>query len=293
MSDPVRQSCFATQVVRRNAKREAHAWRIELAEEKARNATVAPALPTTIEDAESGALPSGPEWASTPAGEQVLAGLRYAQLAQDIIVISGPTGVGKSHAAKHYRAITPGAFYALMNPTSMGLATCLEEIAIASGINDYSPSPGYLFRAICMHLKQKNALLIIDDAHVLGVRALDQIRCIHDRVGTGVALIGSARVHSQTAGAGGNVQLDRLQARIGRRIQLKLSSPEDADALLRAWGYRDSTSLGLGRLIVRRPGGLQGLTKALRLAALYAQAEGREPGTEDLRAAMADAGVLG
>src|SRR5690606_15390423 len=112
------------------------------------------------------------------------------------IVISGPTGVGKSHAAKRYRSVASDAFYALMNPTSAGVGPCLEEVAIAVGIHDYSPSPGYLFRAICMHLKRKQALLIVDDAHVLGVRALDQIRCIHDRIGLGVALIGSERVHA-------------------------------------------------------------------------------------------------
>lgn len=240
----------------------------------------------------TGGLPEGPAWVSTPSAEKIIAGLRYAQLANDVVLIYGGAGLGKSKSIHRYAQSAPNVFAVEMSPATSGVLACLEEIAIAVGMRDYTRQAAFLHRAICVRLRGTNGLLVIDEAQHLGVMALDQVRAIHDRTGVGLALVGNERVYTQMAGSNRAAYLDRLYSRIGKRIHLKKSSDGDADALVKAWGIDDGACRARIRDIASKPGALRVLTKVLRLAATYAQAANRKVCCEDIHASWRELGGL-
>lgn len=240
----------------------------------------------------TGGLPEGPAWVSTPSAEKVIAGLRYAQMANDICVIYGGAGLGKSKGIERYRQTNPNAWSVELTPAHVGIVACLEEIAIALGLRDYVRTAGFLHRAICNRLRGTRGILIIDEAQHLGVQALDQVRAIHDNTHVGLALVGNERVYTQMAGSNRAAYLDRLYSRIGKRIHLKRSTDADADALIRAWGIEDAKCRVRIREIASRPGALRVLTKTLRLAATYAQAASRKVCCDDIQASWRELGGM-
>lgn len=247
---------------------------------------------TYLERRARAGLPEAPDWVDTPTTERIQAGLRYAQLAQDMVVIYGPAGVSKTKTCQHYTTQAPGVVHATMTPATNSVLASLATIAEACGLRDYPNAAAGLQRMICSRLRQTNGLLIIDEAQHLGVQALDEVRSIHDACLIGVALVGNEAVYNRMTGGNRAPYLDRLFSRIGKRVALKGSSDADIDAILRAWRIQDSNCRMQIREIARRPGALRVLTKVLRLAASFAAANDRVICCDDIKAAWRDLGAM-
>lgn len=261
--------------------------------------TIAPARLATYEQSRSGTslvvpagLPEAPEWVETPTSKKILAGLRYAQLASDIVVIYGGAGLGKTHSIRQYQATSLNVFHAEMSPSTRGVLASLEEIALAVGLSNYGSRPAFMHRTICARLRNTGGLMVIDEAQELSVLALDQVRCIHDRARIGIALVGNERVYTQMTGSNRAAYLDRLYSRIGKRIHLKRSTDGDADSLIKAWGITDGTCRARLLEIASKPGALRVLNKTLRLAQTYARSDDRQVEHGDIDAAWHDLGGL-
>lgn len=237
-------------------------------------------------------LPAAPEWIETPSGERMLAGLRYAQLASDMVVIYGGAGLGKTKSIERYHRIAPNVFVATMTPAVHGVLGCLEEIAIGMGLREFPHSAPGLSRTIISRLRSTNGLLVIDEAQHLNVQALDQVRSIHDAARVGIALVGNEQVYTRMSGGTRAAYLDRLFSRIGKRIALRRSTEADIDAVIDAWGIADRDCRRHVHDIASKPGALRVLTKVLRLAASYAQAQARSLCCDDVRAAWKELGGL-
>lgn len=237
-------------------------------------------------------LPDAPDWVETPTAARIVAGLRYAQLAQDMVVIYGPAGVSKTETCKHYVTQAPSVHHVTMTPATTGVLSCLEEIAIAVGLRDWQRSAAGLQRLIVDRIRNTHGLLIIDEAQHLSIQALDQIRSLHDRCLIGVALVGNETVYTRMTGGSRAPYLDRLFSRIGKRVALKGASDADIDALLKAWKITDTSCRAQVREIARRPGALRVLTKVLRLAASFAHAQEQPVCCDHVRAAWRDLGAM-
>lgn len=238
----------------------------------------------------TGGLPEGPAWVTTPTSEKIMAGLRYAQMANDMVIVYGGAGLGKTKTVQRYAASTPNVFHVEMSPATHGVLTSLESIAIAVGLRDFGRQAAGMHRAICARLRGTNGLLVVDEAQHLGLQALDQVRSIHDATGVGIALVGNERVYSQMVGTNRAAYLDRLYSRVGKKIHLKKTVDGDADALIKAWGIEDVSCVNRVRDIASKPGALRVLNKVLRLAATYAQAANRPVCCEDIHAACRELG---
>ncbi len=234
----------------------------------------------------------GPSWTSTPTGERILAGLRYAQFTSDIVVIYGGAGLGKSHCVRHYSNLTPSVFSVELSPATGSLTASLQEICRSLDLRVFGEQNSYMHRAIKTKLRGTTSLLVVDEAQELSIQALDQIRCIHDQARIGVALVGNEQVYAQIAGAKRAAYLDRLHSRIGKRIHIPCAVPGDAAALIAAWGISDPGCRYLLSRIAARPGAFRLLRKVLTLASAYAEAELRHLSKEDVDAAWADLGGL-
>lgn len=237
-------------------------------------------------------LPDAPDYIATPTAEKIEAGLRYGQLAQDIVIIYGPAGISKTKTCQHYQTQAPGVVMATMTPATCSVVSCLEEIAGALNIRDTPRSAAALQRLIVTRLRNTNGLLIIDEAQHLTVQALDEVRSIHDTCLIGVALVGNETVYSRMTGGNRAPYLDRLFSRVGKRVALRGATDADIEALIGAWKIHDANCRTQIREIARRPGALRVLTKVLRLAASFAAAQGHPICCDDVRAAWKDLGAL-
>lgn len=241
---------------------------------------------------ESRALPRAPDWISTPSAERVMAALGYAQLAQDVAIIYGGAGLGKTSAARRYRKTSPNVWIATMTPCTASAVTALEEIADALGIEPGTGSgAARLQRNLIRRLRGTMGLLIIDEAQHLSVAALDAIRALHDATSIGLALVGNEAVYARMTGGNRAPYLDRLFSRIGKRVRLTRAARGDVDGIIEAWRIESKDCRAVLQDIASKPGGLRGLTKVLRLASMFAAGAGRSVCCDDVRAAWRDLGA--
>ena len=236
-------------------------------------------------------LPAAPTWFDTAQTQRILATLRYAQLANDMVVIYGPAGVSKSASCKRYAAVSPNVFVVEMSPAQAGLTAALKAVYEAVGLKDGNLTAAQINKLICQRLKGSEGLLIIDEAQHLGHMALDQIRSIHDATGIGIALVGNEQVYTVMTGGTRAAYLDRLFSRIGKRLALKAPAEADVDALIKAWRIDDASCRSQIRAVAQRPGALRVLTKVLRLASATAAATGRPLCCDDVAAAIKELGA--
>jgi DNA transposition AAA+ family ATPase len=234
-------------------------------------------------------LPSAPAWISMPSSERVLATLSYAQYGEDIVVIYGAAGVGKTQSCKHYLANNPNVWLATMSPASARTVPALEEVAEAVGLHE-SGGGAKLQRMIIRKIRGTYGLLIIDEAQHLALTALDELRTLHDATGIGLALVGNEAIYARMTGGNRAAYLDRLYSRVGKRLHLLRAQPTDVNALITAWGMRAKDCSEICHAIARKPGGLRGLTKTLRLASMFAAGAHRTLICTDIRAAWRDLG---
>ena len=222
--------------------------------------------------------------------EEIEAVLAHAQAAGDVVLIHGRSGAGKSWAVARYCAGRNASFRVTMTGAVVTLAGLLARVAAAVGAGERHGSALAAETAIVGRLRGRGALLVVDEAHHLSARLLDELRCIRDLAGLGLALIGGDELWSALAGS---ARCDQIVGRIG--IRLPLGAAVDADVLdLAASVLGRRPGAGEAKRLVaaaRGAGGLHALRRLLARAWLLARAEGRERiGDGDLQVA-AEEGV--
>ena len=232
-------------------------------------------------------LPDPPAWVETPTARLVIAGLAYAQMASDIAVIVGGSGCGKTVAARRYAGLSPQVWVATATAGARALGPCLGLVARACGLRPGRRPLARLESDICDRVRATGGLIVVDEAQHLSVRALDSVRGIHDATGTGVALLGGQPLYSRMAGRLSE-ELAQLHSRVGKLVLLGQPPQADVDALLAAWGVSVKRVRRTALEIAARPGGLRGLTKAVRYAHL--RTGGKKPGARDIRDAWEEMG---
>lgn len=247
---------------------------------------------TYLERRARSGLPEAPDFFETSTTEAIEAGLRYAQLAQDMVAIYGPSGVSKSQTCANYGRIAPGVYMATMTPATSSVVSSLHVIATACGIREMAATPKKLQDAIVARLLGSNGCLIIDEAQHLNTNALDQVRSLHDAALVGIALVGNTHVYTRMKDGARAAFLDRVFSRIGKTVEVRMPNDSDIDTLLHAWRVSDANIRATIREVARRPGALRTATKVLRLASSFAHAEERGLAFSDVKEAVRDLGAL-
>ena len=204
--------------------------------------------------------------------EEIEAALTHAQASGDVVLVHGPSGRGKSWAAGHYCRTRSGASCLAVTGATVSLAGLLGRVADAVGAGSRHGSALEAETAVVARLKDRGALLVIDEAHHLGGRQIDELRCIRDLAGCGLALVGDDTIRMTLA------RCPQVSGRIGVRVGLGAASETDiADLAAGVLGRKPATG-ELKRLLAaaRGPGGLHALRRHLARAWTIARAEGRE-----------------
>ena len=210
--------------------------------------------------------------AETDAAASIDETLSYAHASKDIVLIHGPSGRGKTRAAERYRAAHSRVFYMPATRamvTMVGLLTCLGE---AIGAYPQTVSAINWERAIVARLRQGSSLVIIDEAHHLRDMLLDELRCIRDNAGCGLALIGNKAILMSVR------RCPQILGRTGIRLDLEHLAADDVAAIAAGPLGRKPTKGELKPLVMaaRGPGGLHTLRRVLAEAWKLARAEGRD-----------------
>lgn len=214
--------------------------------------------------------------------DRVVTALSHAQAVGDVVLVHGQSGAGKSWAANHYCRTHSSAHYVSMTVAVRGLPGLLGRIGVAVGVGATHGSALDAESAIIARLQDRGALLVIDEAHHLTAKLLDELRCIRDVSGCGLALIGDDSVRMTLA------RCPQIVGRIGFRVGIPLPSEEDVRDLVSGVLRRraNKREIKTALTVARGPGGMHALRRLLARAWLMARNEDREAiAVEDLEIA--------
>ncbi|MDR0759675.1 MAG: AAA family ATPase [Treponema sp.] len=167
--------------------------------------------------------------AETAAMEQVRRAITIAQDEADIAVIIGEAGTGKTTALRQYAKESHSALLIDVDP-SFSKVVLMNEIARALGVEDKGGMNAVIERVI-EALKDRDAVLIIDEADYLSDSSLELVRrIINDKARTGVVLVGLPTLEYKIR----NLSHDHEQiiSRVGVRVKLDKLKKTDAEKIL-------------------------------------------------------------
>ena len=210
--------------------------------------------------------------------------LAYAHAEGDLVCVHGRSGAGKTAALKRYAETYSGVRYAVMSHAVRSVTGMLSIVAEATDAGDWHRSALAAERAIVARLARRGALLIVDEAHHLTPGLLDELRCIRDMAGCGLALAGDDTLWMTLAGSR---RCDQIIGRIGVRVALKQPSDDDVlDLASRITGHRlEGTAAASVLGAARGPGGLHALRRLLARALTAARASDRGMRDADIKGA--------
>lgn len=148
--------------------------------------------------------------------EMVFQIARSCHLDQEIGVVVGEAGTGKTKAIKEYARQNPDVVLIevdLSYTTKIFFRELHKKLGFdgSGGIYD-------LFADCCEKLRDSNRLIIIDEAENLPYRALDMIRRLYDKANIGILLVGLPRLIANLRGKRG--EFKQLYSRVGMVIQI-------------------------------------------------------------------------
>ncbi len=230
--------------------------------------------------------------ASLQVTADIEAVLGHAQAAADVVLVHGRSGAGKSWASRRYCGSRTAAHFVVATGAVTTLSGLLGRVADAVGGGARHVSALAAESVAVARLRDRGALLAVDEAHHLSARLLDELRCIRDMAGCGLALIGGDELWTRLASS---PHCDQIVGRIGIRLPVGRVSETDVRELGGAVLGRETAARETRLLLAsaQAAGGLHALRRLLVRAWIHAKAEGRATTVqaEDLTAAAEEGGA--
>lgn len=232
-------------------------------------------------------LPIDPGFVKTPTAMRFRSLLIMAQRGRMTMGASSP-GTGKTMTIVEYQASVSNVWLATMNPACATLSGMISQVQLAVTGNGNHGWNRLAARTVAGAMKNRNGLLVVDEANHLTLESLEQLRAWHDETGVGIALFGNEELWRQIRGGGRNHQFARLNSRISMSHLVDLPQPEDVEMFLDAWGIRDEAMRVMLTKVGRSSGtgGLREIKQIIEIASLTASDEERALSLSDLRDAQ-------
>lgn len=142
--------------------------------------------------------------------------LAYAHQECEICVLYGAAGLGKTMLLSEYAARNKSALFIEADP-GYTARTLLEELCRLLGVKARG-NIHELIDACVRELHGSGRLLMVDEAELLPYRALEVLRRLHDKAGTGVVLAGMPRLLINLKGRRG--EFAQLYSRVALALNL-------------------------------------------------------------------------
>ena len=221
---------------------------------------------------------AAPDFVFLPSCQRWWQVFEYAQMAQDIGVITGAPGTSKTATAQHYCQNSSNAWLVTADSSIRTPRAILREVAEVVGCP--AVRGPRMMREVINRLKDTGGLLIIDEAQHLTTPALDLLRSLNDRAGIGIAWIGNEPLRGRIEGMGREASFAQIFSRVGMWKSRHNPTKADLNQLIDAWGVESAEVRKTLQWIGSREGGLRELNKTLRFAWFLAGSQGRDELTE-------------
>ena len=161
------------------------------------------------------------DFIETPMAHRTMQSCMFAHAMNDMQLIVGEAGLGKTMALKEYAARNSNVVMLEVDPT-FSSKVLLAEISNTLGLT-VGRNNNAMMTAVIEKLKGSDRLLIVDEAELLTLNSLEILRRIHDKAGIGIVLAGMPRLRANLRGARG--QYKQIYSRIGMVHDLKMRLP--------------------------------------------------------------------
>ena len=238
------------------------------------------------------ALTPNPNYCETLLNtQQITDCLQMAHASNEILLLYGPAGCGKTTALKHYAEHNNGVIYIEADATTGTpraiLLTLLESIG-----GQPIGSTAQVMKSILNILRGTNRLIIIDEAQHLTERSFDTIRAINDKIGIGLVYSGNPSILKQMYGRR-EQEFDQLYSRIG--LHCELTNKYSLDDIRNIFSGLDVSEECIKYLkkVVQNKGGLRLMIKQYKNAANIAAAFGQSLTVDHLEEAARRMSIRG
>lgn len=215
-----------------------------------------------------------------------------------IALIYGASGAGKSETAEWYLAHQNKTRPIGQWPVVLVRCTGAErnQPALLGSIIDGMKGDGFYrqtheskMETILNHV-QPGGLIIFDEAQLLPLRRMDELRYFPDRCGIAIAFMGNMAGYKELVDA----KIGQITSRVGGALVVIDTPCEgDVDALMDAWEIRGRKVRELALMIGMQDGGLRKLAETAGYAKVFAKASGKPIDADLFKAAAVAAGAWG
>lgn len=137
----------------------------------------------------------------------------YAHRNNEIALLCGDAGAGKTEALTYYRDNNPGVILVTANACIQSATAILQLICVELG-----KQPPYRRNAIMnllvAQLAGTNRLIIVDEADHLSLQAIQALRSLNDQAHVGVVLSGNNKIYLQMYSPRRGYEFDQIRTRI-------------------------------------------------------------------------------
>ena len=134
-----------------------------------------------------------PEIVETVVTRQIQAGLTYASNRNNIVVIYGAPGIGKTVTVESYVKTNPTALFITAGPNIRSGRDIMEDLLEAANKKAEGRNR-VLEKNLISLLKDSNRMIIIDEAHFLRLDGLETVRRIYDATKCPLVLVGNPKI---------------------------------------------------------------------------------------------------
>lgn len=143
----------------------------------------------------------------------------YAHTKNDITLIFGDAGAGKTTALEYYRDRNAGVIMITANACTTSATSILKMLCMETGRN-ITGRKDIIMNELVKYFKGTNRLIIIDEADHLTLSALQAIRNLNDMAKVGIVLSGNNKIFLQMIGGAKSSEFQQLRTRITVRRKL-------------------------------------------------------------------------
>ena len=167
----------------------------------------------------------------TKNAERVLSLCKSAHIDHTLNILTSDSGMGKTISLKEYAVHNDGTIYTECDPTYSPkrlFSIIRQELG--------RPGRGLLedVYADCVDaLAGSDRLIIVDQAELLSTKALELLRCLHDKTKCGIVLAGMPRLIENIRGL--RSEFAQMYTRISRHMRLKPLQDADVSAIVHAY----------------------------------------------------------
>lgn len=208
-----------------------------------------------------------------PSARRAAQLIKIAHQEGEAVVLYGQAGLGKTRALKEYRAANPDA---ILIETDPGYTAKELLRDIAGKINvDTRGSLHDLSEAIIAKLADTGRLIMVDEAELLPLRALECLRRIHDKAGIGLVLAGMPRLLINLRGKRG--ELVQLYSRVGFALNLGDALEDSEMHQIAQSVFADADADALAEMVAASRGNTRRLCKLMSGVARMARINDAAP----------------